>query len=650
MIRILAIILLTSLGQFAWSQNIPLKIIPKQPKISTRFEEKINQSSGNLSFNIWVFFTDKGIFDEPAYKQTLSGLAGYFSERAINRRQNRSDLKGLDFYDIPVYHRYTEQLEQIGLKIATQSRWLNAVSGQADRSIIEKISQLPFVAEIRPVATAIRKPIPDESFKIHDNTPSADSIYGFSYTQLNQINAIKMHKLGYTGKGVLIALFDTGFRVTHPALDSIKVIAQYDFINNDITVDDSEIAISEPDHGTKTLSAIGGYASGELIGAAYGAEYILGKTEKNYTEDTTEENNWVEAAEWVDSIGADIISSSLGYLDWYTYQDLDGETAVITIAADIAVQRGIAVFNSAGNERDDPFYYIIPPADGKYVMAVGAVNSLGDIAAFSSAGPTFDGRIKPDIVAMGVGVRVADYGGGYVNSNGTSFSAPLAAGAAALILEAHPDWSPMELREAMIKSADRYANPDNLYGYGLIDTYKAANIFRINPIAPIAVVVGDSLNLQVTTIEGDDTNIVFTAIGLPSSAIFTSDGKLSYLGKEEDIGTRKVMFMASYNGMADTAEALFSVIPKSDMTLGPNPFRDSVNIYIGPNSGNAQNISIHEVNGEKVWEITADKLNGMGAVVTWHGINHLGQKTAPGVYLIVVRTDRLTEKFKVLMK
>jgi subtilisin family serine protease len=283
--------------------------------------------------------------------------------------------------------------------------------------------------------------------------------------------------MGYSGAGVVLAMLDTGFYKDHEAFaDAIadgRLLAEWDFINDDgNTQNESGDDLFQHFHGTATWSAAGGFHEGELIGPAYGASFLLAKTEDVTGETPVEEDNWAAAAEWADLHGADVISSSLGYLDWYTYEDMDGDTAVTTIAADIAVSRGIAVCNSAGNEGNSDWYYIIAPADGDSVIAVGAVNVFGELAGFSSHGPTYDGRIKPDVLACGDGTYCAytpETGGTYGWASGTSLSCPLVAGAAALILEARPQWSPTTVREALRNTADHASSPDNDYGWGIID-------------------------------------------------------------------------------------------------------------------------------------------------------------------------------------
>ncbi|MCX6826933.1 MAG: S8 family serine peptidase [candidate division Zixibacteria bacterium] len=645
----------------AAAAEIPLQIAPHQPKIGKLLEDSLLTAPAGQRFKIWVFFTDKGIFDTQSYKMTAANLRPLFSERAVNRRVHRTNSPSFDFYDIPVNADYVRSLELLGMEISHQSRWLNAVSGYADYEIIGRLAALRYVAEIKPVARTLPRPEPSYgSFKLRDISPT-DLVYGSSFIQLNQINIPRMHRRGFTGKGVLVAIFDTGFKLDHTAFDSLSLVAKYDFINKDTSVGDTTHPSSEPSHGTTTLSVLGGFVPNTLIGAAYDADFAVAKTERTWEEVPAEEDDWAAAAEWADSLGAEIISSSLGYSLWYTsYEDLDGQTAVVTLAAEIAVSRGIAVFNSAGNERQHLFHYITPPADGASVIAMGAVDDEGMITAFSSAGPTYDGRIKPDLVAMGTGVCGANYPSGFSCSHsGTSFAAPLGAGAGALLLQAHPDWSPLQLKDAMLRSADRYNNPDNLYGYGLFDTYKAADFPLITPIDPIYLVVCDSLNLTIT-VSGMGIEVPnITAVNLPASAIFIADNSkrtadLRYLAKIEDVGLWEPLFIADFGTLADTFHLQLTIATRPQdgghITVGPNPFSDSLTIFLGSNAGRPTEISIHTANGEKVWDNFTDNYNSARATVTWRGINNSGEKVASGVYFVVVKTERVQTKIKVFKK
>jgi len=267
----------------------------------------------------------------------------------------------------------------------------------------------------------------------------------------------------------------------------MNIIAMWDFVDNDPDV-------SGHSHGTATLSTIGGFKEGQLIGPAFGSDFILARTEDDNSETPVEEDNWIAALEWADSIGVDLTSTSLSYLDYdppypsYTWEDMDGNTALITIAADLAVGLGIFVVNSASNSGFNPSHNTLgAPADGDSVVAVGAVDGSGIRASFSSVGPTTDppGRIKPDLMAMGEGVYVARTSSptSYGYSNGTSFSCPILAGASALLLEVDPSLTPIQLRELLKNTASQSNNPDNLNGWGIINTYAAAQslITGLNP-------------------------------------------------------------------------------------------------------------------------------------------------------------------------
>jgi len=287
-------------------------------------------------------------------------------------------------------------------------------------------------------------------------------------------------------------MLDDGFNnhTTHPALKNIKVIAEYDFVQRDsnTSIAPGEYS-SQGGHGGSTLSVIGGFDNGKLIGVAYGASFILAKTEIDSVEIKLEEDLWVEGLEWEERLGAEIVSSSLGYNDWYQYSDFNGLTATTTKAARVAARKGILVVNAMGNEGNyqsgtKNTGTMIAPADADSILSVGAVWSDGAIASFSSTGPTFDGRIKPDVVAQGVNVYVASGSSGYQSSNGTSFSTPLTAGVAALVLSAHPTWTPMQVRNALKQTAKPLYNatagmtarPNNFFGWGMVDALKAKGI------------------------------------------------------------------------------------------------------------------------------------------------------------------------------
>jgi len=649
-----------ALDATAVSGEIPYVIPAKTPRIDSRLEARLELTPAETPVKVWVFFTDKGIFDQNDYSLTINGLIEKSRPKVVERRRNRAKKEELfDFYDIPVFRSYIDALRLDGARIMRESRWLNAVSILADRIAIKKIANLPFVSEIKPVAVSLRRPEPAPVFKEQAELPdSVINWYGGSYTQLELIKIPLLHQFGYTGEGVRIAILDAGFELGFPVFDSINLIDQYDFVDDDpIAKDESEEnAIVENRHGTMVLSVIGGFLPDQLIGPAYKSDYLLARTEiaDPAVEIPAEEDNWVAAAEWADDLGADIITTSLGYYDWYDYPDLDGNTAVITVAADLAVSRGISVFVSAGNTGGSLFHYITPPADGDSVIAVGSVDSTGVIASSSSFGPTYDGRIKPEIVAMGVSVYAITNTGNFARVSGTSFAAPLSAGAGALLLEVYPEWSPMELRQVLLESADRFNNPDNSYGFGLIDAFKASQLLFINPVDPILVSVGDSL-IQTFSVTGlPDSIPAFSAYNLPDGAEFEDNGDrtatLRYLAVADDLGMRTIEIEADFGGGSYILDVTLTVISQSQITIGPNPFSDSMSIFIGPDDGQIQEISIHSINGEKVWDNFSDNFNMTTASVVWSGVNNSGLEVSSGVYFVVVKTEKSLRKIKVFKR
>ena len=423
---------------------------------------------------MWVYFTNKDNFSQDKIM---------LDDKTIERRKKIGITN--TWYDRPVTENYITALEQLGAIIHRKSRWLNAVSVTADEGALNAISALPIVKKIIPVAVYKKKKLGlnDEPL-LRKTTFSDSSFYGYAWEQIAQINCHTAHQAGYTGQGVRVLILDTGFNTERSVFDSLTIIDEWDFINDDgNTANENNDVSNQHNHGTLVFSTLAGYDPGNLIGPAFDSEFLLAKTEDVPNESQVEEDNYVAALEWGEQLGADVMSSSLGYLDWYSYCDMDGNTGVTTIAVDIAISLGMLCVTSAGNwgtaepppnPCDTLYYYISAPADADSVISVGAVNSEGEIASFSSHGPTYDGRIKPEVCARGVSTwGVNANSDSYRTASGTSLSAPLVSGAAAVILSAHPDWTPMEVREAMMMTADNANSPDNDYGYGLIDVMAA---------------------------------------------------------------------------------------------------------------------------------------------------------------------------------
>lgn len=433
----------------------------------------------------WIFFIDKG--NPSTLKKARHAVLDHMTARARQRRLKVLDPQALvEITDLPLYTPYKDSLVAHGIDLVYESKWFNAVSAYLTQWQRLRLLQKEFVREIRPVKIFYRSaPENGGMSKTPAVVTAGDEIdprYGYSYTQNSLSQIPQVHDLGFSGEDVLIAVFDSGFRLNHNAFAQLDVVAMYDFIHKDNNVDyDAEQDIvSQISHGTKVLSVIAGYHVNHLIGPAYNSRYLLAKTEDVSSETRIEEDFWIAAAEWADSLGADIITASVGYNDWYTYADMDGNTAMITKAADLAVKKGIVVVSSAGNERNNSWKYVIAPADGDSVIAAGAVDQNKTVTYFSSSGPTADGRVKPDVMAMGqdvysinVPIHTDSTSDRYTYISGTSASAPIVAGACALILTAHPDLTPMQVREALIQTANRADRPDNDYGYGLVQTLEA---------------------------------------------------------------------------------------------------------------------------------------------------------------------------------
>ncbi len=446
--------------------------------LTERAQQVIENSPSYTQHKLWLFLSREAVASAPEH----------LTAKARTRRARVDPVTLLvDTHDYPVSPEALQRIRNTGASIKRVSKWLRAVSVEVDLEQLERLKSLPYIEQIDLVKVLVAPSFPKaEPLQPKDFPPQATALaYGRSLFQNQFINAVKLHQAGLTGKGVMIALFDTGFEINHHAFDSAHIVATYDFINDDTTVDEPECPL-EPNlnlqnfHGTLVFGVIGGNVPDTLVGVALGADFILAKTEITcgYTEIKVEEDNWIAAAEWADSIGADIISSSVGYTEFtdggsYAFEDLDGNTALITIAADIAASKNILVANAAGNERDQLWGHIVTPADGDSVLAVGAVSADSSLAYFSSPGPTADGRIKPDIVTLGVGVFTSAAGGGYATANGTSLSTPLVAGGAALALEHDTTLTAAELRDLIRQNGDHSSHPDNDFGYGLYDAARA---------------------------------------------------------------------------------------------------------------------------------------------------------------------------------
>ncbi len=457
-------------------------------KFTPQLNDVIDNSNQSEELLIWVFFSDKGNETQNYFQKPYTVV----SEKSLKRRAKvLSDDKLISTSDLPVSQSYIEQIQSLGFQLKQKSKWFNGVSGWASKDELAQFANLPFVKQLDIVYRFRNDNFEEETQNDNSEEPNqnlskpegTNSLnYGQSFTQLNQITVPQVHDLGYTGAGVTICMMDAGFDLlSHQAFSSMNIMATWDFVHGDPNVQNGS-DMGDGSHGTATLSLIGGFFEGQLIGPAYGADFILAKTENTDSETPIEEDNWIAAMEWADSIGVDVTSTSLSYLDYdppypsYTWEDMDGNTARITIGADYAVSLGIFVANSASNYGFDPNHNTLgAPADGDSVIAVGSVTSSGSRSSFSSVGPTVDGRIKPDLMAMGSNdYHACNWNNTcYGNGSGTSYSCPLLAGAAALLLQVDPSLTPMQLAALMKNTASLSNNPNNQMGWGIINTFAA---------------------------------------------------------------------------------------------------------------------------------------------------------------------------------
>lgn len=428
----------------------------------------------------WVQLKDK-----KGTEFSINKPEAFLSARALQRRARQHIA--IDETDLPVSKVYLDTLKKRGLEIVHSSKWLNGATVRtSDTALIRKVAGLSFVSLVKLTKPGSGLKSAFNKFSSEESEAYDPAKYGNALTQLTQLNGQYLHQMGFRGKGIRIAVLDAGFYNVNKiaAFDSLRnsnrILGIRDFVDPKSNIYDQSY------HGMSVLSCMGGNIPGTLIGTAPDASYYLFRTEDVSTEYIIEEDNWAVAAEYADSLGVDVINSSLGYSQFndskmdHTFVDLNGKTTRVTKAANMAFQKGILVFSSAGNEGNNTWKRIIAPSDGENVIAVAAVDKNGLRASFSSVGPAYGGAVKPNVAAMGSGTTLVTSNQLIGNASGTSFSSPVLAGMGACLLQSNPYCSVKQIKTAIEQSASQYSKPDSLLGYGIPDFGKADKYLKTN--------------------------------------------------------------------------------------------------------------------------------------------------------------------------
>ena len=625
----------------------------------------------------FIYFKDKGLsVGESLNKSTL-----YYKEAvktltpaAIERRRKTLGEEFIDYDDIPVNENYIRAIEEEGITVINKLSWFNSVSAYLTQEQIKTIMAFSFVKSITPVRTLKFKP--EKSTHVNDlnKTTFTNPEYGKSYFQLAMEDIPAVHALGITGQGVLIGLLDSGFNwKLHESLKNSKVVAEYDFINHDsVTANQPGDPAGQDSHGTLVFSVVGGYKDSTLIGASFNSSFLLAKTENIASESHIEEDNYAAALIWMENYGVQITSSSLGYNIFddstysYTYQDMNGNTTIVAKACKLAFHRGVVTITSAGNEGDQPWFYVDTPADEDSILAIGAVDNQNIVASFSSRGPTSDGRIKPEVVALGVSVCGAVSGtvNGYEYESGTSLSAPIACGVAGLLLSASPYLTNRQVRDIFLETSDNSSSPNNTIGYGLISARRAVsfpniqfaaltNSYILNKIFFNNGVSPSSVKINYTPLNNKpvDTNMVyngslkynFTLPLLPANEevdfCFTYSDSSGHNYRDPSDASQYYKYLY---GTLDVALNLPLNTPLDYGILSqnyPNPFNINTTIKFKSAGNQKGELNIFNILGQKVRTFYIPNTIVGDNLIVWNGWGDSGYKLASGVYVYSLNLD-----------
>ncbi len=452
-----------------------LTLLAHDDKVTGILEADMVSFPGGKCQMYRLYLKDKDLDHTPF---SVNRPSEFLSQRSIDRRKRQGIP--VDLTDLPVAPAYEKQVAEAGIEIVGKSKWNNTLLIRIHKDKeLRKLEGLEFITKRKKVFQA-----PDSvSQRMRSNVRNGlnewsqgDEFYGAADAQLKSLNGKKLHENGYRGKGMMIAVFDGGFMNADkiPALHKIKLAGVKDFV-----VPESKSVFGEMEHGTMVLSTMAANAPDFYVGVAPEAQYLLIRCEDERTESLAEEDYWASAAEYADSCGVDVINSSLGYHGFddssmdHHYYEQDGNTALISRTASMCADKGIVCVNSAGNDGMGSWKKINFPADAKDILTVGSINEHGMNAAFSAVGPTVDGRIKPDVMAFGSPTCVITGRGSIINDNGTSFSSPLVAGMVACLWQALPGKTAKQIIKLVKLAGDNQQHPDNVFGYGVPDFWKA---------------------------------------------------------------------------------------------------------------------------------------------------------------------------------
>ncbi|MBL7913219.1 MAG: S8 family peptidase [Bacteroidia bacterium] len=514
-------------------------------------------SSMNSQTKHWVKFSNKN-----GTPYTLSNPSAFLTPAAIQRRTTYA--VPYHFTDLPVTPAYINQIEAVpNVTVLYASKWLNGVvvsisSGSA--TALATISSFTYVSSTSLVNKyKLDMPVIEQpAFVGQENLRASSSAtfnYGGSYWQTKQLNADCIHSQGFRGQNMVIAVLDAGFLNANinPVFDSLfnrgGVLGTRDFVSGGTNVYDDD------SHGEMVLSCLAAIKPGVIMGSAPRANYWLLRTEDAPTEKLVEEYNWIRGAEFADSVGAQVLTTSLGYTEFdnpaqnHTFADLNGKTAPMSIAANLAARKGLLVLNSAGNGNGGPWPKIGIPADADSICTVGAIDSLSNVTGFSSIGPTADGRIKPDLVARGgnAWVSAANSSGACFQANGTSFSCPILAGAMTCFWQAHPNFNAYKVLDTLRKTASNFASPNNSRGWGTPNMCAVAitTVFKNNSLNATNFIVSPNPFNSLISIKVDQ---IIT--GAVSIEVYNVLGAVVKTYKETDlVGTHSYDLSDMSNGV-----------------------------------------------------------------------------------------------------